>query len=122
MEFRYPDVASNTGVLNYIAGKHKIWPACVEVQGHYDSLAKIFAMGGAKGPRNDGDEAARKKARKPHKEWNKFEITSKDGVISAKLNGVFIGKSGPYEVRKGPFGLQAEGAPVHFRKIRIKEL
>lgn len=122
VEFRYPEQASNTGVLNYIAGKHKIWPACVEVQGHYDSLAQIFAMGGAKGPRNDGDAAARAKARKPHTEWNKLEITSKDGVISAKLNGTFIGKSGPYKVHEGPIGFQSEGAPVHFRNIRIKEL
>lgn len=120
LEIRYPEQAGNTGVLNYISGKHKIWPACVEVQGHYNRLAQIFAMGGAKGPRNNGDAAARKKARKPHTEWNKFEITSKNGVISAKLNGVFIGKSGPYLVHKGPIGFQSEGAPVHFRNIRIK--
>ena len=122
LEIRFPEQAGNTGVLNYISGEHKTWPACVEVQGHYGRLAQIFAMGGAKGPRSDGDDAARKKARKPHTEWNKFEITSKDGVISAKLNGVFIGKSGPYVVHKGPIGFQSEGAPVHFRRIRIKEL
>ena len=121
LEFRYPEKPSNTGVLNYIAGEHKIWPACVEVQGHYDRLAQIFAMGGAKGPKNNGDESARKKATKPHDEWNKFEIASEDGVISAKLNGVFIGKSGPYEVHEGPIGFQSEGAPVFFRNIRIKE-
>lgn len=121
LEFRFPEKPSNTGVLNYIAGEHKIWPACVEVQGHYDRLAQIFAMGGAKGPRNNGDAAARKKATKPHQQWNKFEITSEDGVISAKLNGVFIGQSGPYEVHEGPIGFQSEGAPVFFRNIRIKE-
>ena len=122
LEFRFPKQAGNTGILNYISGEHKVWPACVEVQGHYERLAQIFAMGGAKGPRNNGDEAARKKFRKPHTEWNKFEITSKDGVLSAKLNGTFIGKSGPYIVQKGPIGFQSEGAPVDFRNIRIKEL
>jgi hypothetical protein len=45
-------------------------------------------MGGATGPKNNGDAEARKKATKPFDQWNKFEITSKDGVISAKLNGV----------------------------------
>ena len=121
-EFRYPKQKGNSGVLNYIAGKHKVWPACVEVQGHYDNLAMIFAMGGAKGPRNNGDKKAREKARKPHTEWNKLNIVSKDGVLTAKLNGVLIAKAGPYIVRKGPFGLQSEGAPIHFRKIMIKEL
>jgi len=121
LEFCFPEKPSNTGILNYIAGEHKIWPACVEVQGHYDRLGQIFAMGGATGPRDNGDDEARKKATKPHEEWNEFEITSKDGVISAKLNGVFIGKSGPYEVHEGPIGFQSEGAPVFFRNIRIKD-
>ena len=121
-EFRYPKEKGNSGVLNYIAGEHKIWPACVEVQGHYDNLAMIFAMGGAKGPRNNGDKAAREKARKPHTEWNTLHIVSKNGVLTASLNGTLIGKAGPYINRKGPIGLQSEGAPIHFRKIRIKEL
>tara|TARA_B100000029_G_scaffold508259_1_gene594710 strand:+ start:1066 stop:1683 length:618 start_codon:yes stop_codon:yes gene_type:complete len=121
-EFRYPKQKGNSGVLNYIAGKHKIWPACVEVQGHYDNLGMIFAMGGAKGPRNNGDKAAREKSRKPHTEWNKLHIVSENGVLTAKLNGVLIAKSGPYINRKGPFGLQSEGAPIHFRNIMIKEL
>ena len=120
-EFRYPKQKGNSGVLNYIAGDHKIWPACVEVQGLYGRVGQIFAMGGAKGPQSDGDDVARKKARKPHTEWNKLEITSKDGVLNAKLNDVFIGKSGPYKVAKGPIGFQSEGAPVHFRNIRIKD-
>ena len=63
--------------------------------------AQIFPLGGAEGPRSDGDEEARTRARKPHTEWNHLKITSQDGVIGAKLNGVFIGQSGPYPVRPG---------------------
>ncbi len=122
LEFRYPEQAGNSGVFHYISGEHKVWPACVEVQGLYQRLAQIFPLGGAEGPRSDGDEEARAKARKPHTEWNHLEITSQDGVIGAKLNGVFIGESGPYPVRQGPIGLQSEGAPVHFRNIEIREL
>ena len=122
LEFRYPEQAGNSGVFHYISGEHKVWPACVEVQGLYQRLAQIFPLGGAEGPRSDGDEEARTRARKPHTEWNHLEITSQDGVIGAKLNGVFIGESGPYPVRQGPIGLQSEGAPVHFRNIEIREL
>ena len=122
LEFRYPEQAGNSGVFHYISGEHKVWPACVEVQGLYPRLAQIFPLGGAEGPRSDGDEEARTRARKPHTEWNHLEITSRDGVIGAKLNGVFIGQSGPYPVRQGPIGLQSEGAPVHFRNIEIREL
>ena len=122
LEFRYPEQAGNSGVFHYISGEHKVWPACVEVQGLYQRLAQIFPLGGAEGPRSDGDEEARTRARKPHTEWNHLKITSQDGVIGAKLNGVFIGQSGPYPVRQGPIGLQSEGAPVHFRNIEIREL
>ena len=122
LEFRYPEQAGNSGVFHYISGEHKVWPACVEVQGLYQRLAQIFPLGGAEGPRSDGDEEARTTARKPHTEWNHLEINSQDGVIGAKLNGVFIGQSGPYPVRQGPIGLQSEGAPVHFRNIEIREL
>lgn len=122
LEFRYPEQAGNSGVFNYISGEHKVWPACVEVQGLYSRLAQIFPLGGAEGPRSDGDEEARAKARKPHTEWNRLEITSRDGVIGAKLNGVFIGESGPYPVRQGPIALQSEGAPVHFRNVEIREM
>ena len=122
LEFRYPEQAGNSGVFHYISGEHKVWPACVEVQGLYQRLAQIFPLGGAEGPRSDGDEEARTRARKPHIEWNHLKITSQDGVIGAKLNGVFIGQSGPYPVRQGPIGLQSEGAPVHFRNIEIREL
>ena len=122
VDIRFPEQAGNTGILNYITGEHKIWPACVEVQGLYERVAQIFAMGGAKGPRSDGDEQARKAARKPHREWNTLSVTSRDGVIRAKLNDVVIGKAGPYAVHHGPIGFQSEGAPVHYRNIRIKEL
>ena len=51
LEFRYPEQAGNSGVFHYITGEHKVWPACVEVQGLYQRLAQIFPLGGAEGPR-----------------------------------------------------------------------
>ena len=50
LEFRYPEQAGNSGVFHYISGEHKVWPACVEVQGLYQRLAQIFPLGGAEGP------------------------------------------------------------------------
>lgn len=94
----------------------------MEVQGHYQQIGQIFPLGGAKGPRSNVNEEARTNARKPHTEWNRIEITSREGIISARLNGVFLGQSGPYPVRQGLIGLQSEGAPVHFRNIEIQEL
>jgi hypothetical protein len=122
LDFKYPDKAGNSGYLIHITGDHKVWPKCVEVQGQYGGVCSIFAIGGAKGPRGD-DAEARKKAAKPHTEWNSVEIISKDGKLSSSLNGAKIAAEvGPYDVTEGPIGFQSEGAPIHFKNIRIKEL
>lgn len=121
-DFRYPRNAGNSGYLLHITGKHKVWPKCIEVQGQYAGVCTIFPIGGAKGARPKVDSAARQKVRKPHTEWNSIEIVMKNGAITAKLNGVTIAQSKPYDLKEGPIGFQSEGAPIDFRKIRIKEL
>lgn len=120
-EFKYPDKAGNSGYLIHITGDHKVWPKCVEVQGQYAGVCSIFPIGGVKGPRAD-DAEARKKATKPHNEWNTVEIVCKDGKITSSLNGTKIADAGPYDVMEGPIGFQSEGTEIHFRNIKIKEM
>jgi hypothetical protein len=122
LDFRYPQKAGNSGYLIHITGEHKVWPKSIEVQGHYQSVCTVFPISGAKGARPKVDAEARKKALKPHTEWNSVEIISKEGALTAKLNGVTICESEPYELKEGPIGFQSEGAEIHFRNIRIKEL
>ena len=122
LDFRYPRNAGNSGYLLNITGEHKVWPKCIEVQGQYKGVCTIFPIGGAKGPRPKVDSAAREKARNPHTEWNSVEIVMNNGAITAKLNGVTIAQSQPYDLKEGPIGFQSEGTPIDFRKIRIKEL
>jgi len=120
-DWRYPEKAGNSGLLVYIQTPHKVWPKCVEVQGLYGSHGQIFAIGGAKGEyTNDG--AARKKALKPHTEWNTTEVISRDGHLEAKVNGVTVSKGQTKDLTEGPLGWQSEGAPIEFRNIVIKEM
>lgn len=120
-EWRYPDKAGNSGLLVYIQPPHKVWPKCVEVQGAYGSHGQIFAIGGAKG-KYTNDTKARKVALKPHNEWNLTEVTSKDGHLAAKVNGVLVAEGQTEGLTDGPLGWQSEGAPIEFRNIVIKEL
>ena len=113
--------ASNTGVLVYITGEHKVWPASLEVQGKHVEMASIKSNGGAATVEIDDDVAAREKARKPVGEWNSLEIVSRDGSLTSSLNGTQICTSVAGELREGPIGLQAEDFSVEFRNVRVRE-
>ena len=110
----------NSGLLVHITGDHKVWPKCVEVQGMNKEHGKIFAIGGAKG-KYSFDAPALKKARKPVGEWNTTEVICKDGEITSKVNGAQVA-TGKGDLTEGPFGLQSEGAEIHFKNIKIKEM
>jgi hypothetical protein len=118
----------NSGLLVHIQGLPKgTWPPCVEVQGENKTHARIFAIGQIKGKHEFGfkgtfDAKALKKARKPVGEWNTTEaILLKDGTITAKVNGTQI-STGKGDLTEGPFGLQSEGAEIHFKNIKVKVL
>lgn len=112
--------AGNSGCLVHIQPPHRVWPRCVEVQGMNRDHGNIFAISGAKGKFTKNAEA-QKQAIKPVGEWNTTEITSKDGHLSSKVNGIPISE-GEGELREGPIGWQSEGAEIHFRNIEIKPL
>ncbi len=111
----------NTGCLVYMTGENKIWPVCLEVQGKYIDTAAIKVNG-----RKDlevithEDAEARWQALKPVGEWNSFEIVSRGGALTAKVNGVTLCTSEPTELVSGPIGFQSEGHDVYFRNIRIQ--
>ena len=109
----------NSGVLIHITGDHKVWPKCVEAQGMNKDMGNLFAIQGAKGSFKK-DAEAQKKAIKPVGEWNLFEVASKDGELTVKINGTQVA-TGKGDVTEGPIGWQAEGAEIHFKNIKLKE-
>lgn len=112
----------NSGYLIYITGEHKVWPKCIEVQGMNRDVLKTFPVSGFPAFKAKDDNEARLKSRKPVGEWNSVEIVSKDGALTSTLNGVKIAESEPAEIKEGPIGFQSEGAEIHWRRVRIKEM
>jgi len=55
-------------------------------------------------------------------EWNKYVVVAVDGVVKLSVNGKFVNGIRDSEVKKGYICLEAEGAEIHFRNLRIMEL
>jgi hypothetical protein len=55
-------------------------------------------------------------------EWNTYVVVCVDGVIKLSINGKFVNGMINASQRKGYICLESEGAPIHFRNIKIMEL
>ena len=55
-------------------------------------------------------------------EWNTYVVVCVDGVIKMSINGKFVNGVSNASQRKGYLCLESEGAPIHFRNIKIMEL
>jgi len=112
----------NSGCLVHIQEPHKVWPRCVEVQGMNRDHGKLLFVSGAKGMDAKFDQTTLQKVRKKVGDWNTTDIECKaDGSIVAKVNGTEV-SSGKSDLTEGVIGWQSEGAEIHFRNIKIKEL
>ncbi len=55
-------------------------------------------------------------------EWNVYDVICVDGVIKLSVNGKFVNGVAHASQKKGYLCLESEGAPIHFRNLRIIEL
>jgi hypothetical protein len=96
----------------------KVWPrSFVEVQGHYGEAGSLFS-GGIKGAKRGPIV----KDRVPFGEWDRYEITTKDGTVKVVLNNVMVNEGWGADPPEGYICLQSEGWPVFYRNIEIKVL
>lgn len=59
---------------------------------------------------------------KPAGQWNEWEVTCVGPKVSLKVNGKLAWEIDDFKPARGPLGIEAEGHPIEFRKIRIKTL
>lgn len=55
-------------------------------------------------------------------QWNKYVVVAVDGTVKLSVNGKFVNGLRESGRKKGYICLEAEGAEIHFRNIRIMEL
>lgn len=72
-------------------------------------------------PRGNRSKSIEKRC-KGKGEWNKYIVVAVDGTVKLSVNGKFVNGIRDSERKKGYLCLEAEGAEIHFRNIRIMEL
>jgi hypothetical protein len=137
LEYRHHVAGGNAGLFVWsdaLTARGQPFTRSVEVQvmdgqegDWYTSDGDIFPIHGAKmtpeNPRGNGDRAfpTEKRANRAPL-WNHYHITCNNGEISLAVNGKVVTRGKNITPRKGYICLEAEGSPVDFRAIRIKEL
>ncbi len=140
LEWKHLEAGGNSGVFVWSEGvppEGQRLPKGVEVQilelewaiQHNQTDAyvhgEIFGTGGLTtqpdNPRGVRSKSAEKRC-KSKGQWNQYTIVCIDGVIKLSVNGKFVNGIRNASVKKGYICLESEGAPIHFRNIRVIEL
>jgi len=86
---------------------------------------EVWGVGGVKTvpdhPRGERSSSVEKRA-KGRGQWNVYDVVAVEGVIKLSVNGKFVNGVSGSTRRKGYLCLEAEGAEIHFRNVRILEL
>ena len=86
---------------------------------------ELFGVGGVKivpdNPRGERSMSIENLCR-GRGEWNTYDVVAVDGVVKLSVNGKFVNGVSRSTRKKGYLCLESEGAPIHFRNIRILEL
>lgn len=141
----------NSGVLVHSQGVHIPegygWPKSLECQMAEGNAGDIWVIGGVETDQwretkkkaiadaARADAEAKKKAEtlrrvlkgresseKPTGEWNTYEIHCRGDTVTVFVNGVEQNRATRVSVQEGHICLQAEGAAVEFRHIKVEPL
>ena len=110
----------NAGFFIHAGPTVDTWPKSLEVQGHFGEAGSLFGVkgGSIKGARRGPIV----KDRIPFGEWDRYEVTSKDGKVTVVLNGKRVNEGYDANPSEGNVCLQSEGWEVYYRNVEIKEL
>ncbi len=131
LEFRFLEAKANSGVFVRTGPTSK-----PDEKGYPDNGYQVQCMDIVDGARPLGallpygagvadhktDLAAIKRAFRPVKEWNTFEITCRGSSLLVKLNGIEVTRASGLKNLRGHVGLQAELGLLEFRRIDLTQL
>ena len=139
VEWRWPDEPGNSGCLLHCSVPRfmNVWPQSLEVQlasgnaGDFIHIGESITTTAAQIPtdfsgRNSWKTRLRHNltddSEKPPGEWNHLLVKVRQGEVTVWVNGDKVNHGTEFTARGGAICLQAEGANVEYRKVRIREL
>jgi len=133
VEWRWPETATNSGVLLHATGKDEVWPACIECQLKAGSAGDLVLINGTGisvngvNPQNPARRFVVIEKKSPSSElpagqWNSYDIHCKGDSIRCLVNGVLQNEGTDASVTSGWICLQSEGSPIEFRNIYLEPL
>lgn len=134
-EWRWANGKGNSGCLIHSSQPRNlnIWPKSLEVQLMADNAGDFWQIGETidvdekQVTKNNKGQPTRRRvnltdgSEKPLGEWNKMRIIAKGSTVEVYVNGTLVNKGWNSSAKKGAICLQAEGADIQFRNIRIKQ-
>lgn len=90
----------------------------------FDSYEKVIDSGVEVVPDNPRGKRSKSLENrcKGRGEWNTYDVVCVDGTIKLSVNGKFVNGISQSTQKKGYICLEAEGAEIHFRNLKIIEL
>ncbi|MBK8180858.1 MAG: DUF1080 domain-containing protein [Planctomycetes bacterium] len=142
-EYRWLGEPGNCGILVHASTPRHLYgmfPKSIECQLHAGNAGDFWCIGedirvpdmeARRGPKEnwgvDGDKARRIKnltdnSEKPAGEWNQMVIECRGRTIDVWVNGDHVNHGTDCTADGGRIAIQAEGAPLEFRKLQFEPL
>jgi len=133
LQWRFPAGTSggNSGVLVHASTPNAlgVWPKSLEAQLNHKNAGDIWVIGTTVEIENADKRVMGRRhynltddSERPIGEWNDYKIVCDGDQITIWVNGDLVNHVTKCSVTKGAICLQAEGADIEFRDIRLKPL
>ncbi len=129
LKFTQKNTIKNSGIMYLVPDtvKDEFWPAGIQCQIKQGYTGDFIFLNNVTAHIHGKETTAGKSviytrfadAEKPAGQWNKVEITFRNGVITQKLNGKTVNKAENPSLSSGRILLQYEGYPIDFRRIKM---
>ncbi|MGH8020467.1 MAG: 3-keto-disaccharide hydrolase [Opitutaceae bacterium] len=132
LEWRWPGKPGNCGVLVHCSTPRRmsVWPQSLEVQLAHENAGDFWMIGEtivvpetqiSENPKQDRRRLnLTDDSEKPAGEWNTMRIVARGDTVTVHVNGERVNHGTDCSAAEGAIALQAEGADIEFRNIRLR--